>query len=94
MGQRAAGSDDRHVGICQDVLACAKFNTGKIERILLQRPGIFFIKAVETNVIVKQKSRIVGKDLLYPAALELNGFSGVIVDPRFAQKERMPDRSR
>src|SRR5437870_3294285 len=87
--QRTAAGDNRDVWITEDVLARPKFQTRNFQAIILERDYIFFIEAVESNVIVKKKTRVVGKDFLQAAGLQLNGLVWVVVDPGFADKERM-----
>jgi len=72
MGQRAIRGNHCHIWIGENVLSRAKLDAGKIERLFLKRPNVFFIKAIEPNVIVKKEPRIVGKNLLDASALELN----------------------
>src|SRR6266545_998200 len=48
------------------------------------------LETFKANIIVKKKSRVVGKNFLKPAALKLHSFVRVIINPRFTDKERMP----
>src|SRR5205807_6167826 len=90
--QRTAAGDNRDVRVAEDVLPGAELQTRNFQAIIFEREGVLLIEAVESNIVVKQESRVVGKDFLQAAGLQLNGLVWVVVDPGFADKERMAGR--
>src|SRR5438128_145377 len=90
--QRTAAGDNRDVRVAEDVLPGAELQIRNFQAIIFEREGVLLIEAVESNVIVKKKTRVVRKDFLQAAGLQLNGLVCVVVDPRFADKERMAGR--
>ena len=90
--QRTAAGDNRDVRVAEDVLPGAELQIRNFQAIIFEREGVLLIEAVESNIVVKQESRVVGKDFLQAAGLQLNGLVWVVVDPGFADKERMADR--
>src|SRR5436190_16186897 len=54
--ERAVGCYDRDVRIRKNVLTCAQLKAGEVDAVWLERLDIFFVEAVETNVVVEEKA--------------------------------------
>src|SRR5215203_4777115 len=81
----AVWSYDRDVWSRENVLAGAELNTRKISAVRLERSDIFFVEAVEAEIVVEEEPGIVGEDVLHTPGLKLNGFFRSILNPCFAQ---------
>ena len=67
--QRTTSGDNRYVRVTEDVLPRAEFQARDFQAVVLKRNHVLLVEAIETNVVVEEKPRIVGKDFLQPAGL-------------------------
>ena len=87
--QRTTGGDNRYVWVTEDVLPCSQFQARDLETVVLKRNNILLVKAIETNVVIEQETRVISEDFLKSTGLKLNGFRRVVIDPGLADKKWM-----
>ena len=89
LGQRAAGGNNGDVGIAKNILAGAQLDAGCFEAISLKSNYVLLVESIEPNIIIEKKSRVVGKDFLYSAGLNLGGLVRMVINPGFVDCENV-----
>src|SRR5438552_9183106 len=69
---------NRHIGIAQEIFAGSEFNRFNDLRSEWNRCDL--LKAVETDVVVPEESRVVGEHLFHAAAAQRNSLAGMVID--------------